>query len=371
MKPFLSSGPSLGHSRWSSVVNKRAGLLALAAAAAATAAWVQWQARRAERDNPPAGKYIYVDGVRLHYVTRGEGPPVLLIHGNNVTHADFEASGLIDELARNHQVIAFDRPGYGHSSRPRDRLWTAAAQAAILHRALAGLGIQRPVVFGHSMGAAVAMAMALDFPAGVSSLVLAGGYFYPTMRYDALLAAPGALPVVGDAMRYTSMPLMGRLMLERLVKGMFAPCDVPEDFLRVVPREMLLRPVQLRANAEDAAFMMPQARALSRRYDQLRLPVTIIAGSEDKVVALDAHPQRFHDEIPHSVLQVLPGVGHMVHHAAREQVIAAIENPGSALGRTAILQESDQGQVQGVDHVKQPSDAGHGERQLAHQHGNG
>jgi len=371
MKSFLSSDLSPAFSTSVPATKKHAGLLALAAAAAATAAWVQWQASRAERNNPPAGKYIYVDGVRLHYVTRGEGPPVLLIHGNNVTHADFEASGLMEQLARNHQVIAFDRPGYGHSSRPRDRLWTAAAQAALLHRALAGLGIQRPVVFGHSMGAAVAVAMALDFPASVASVVLAGGYFYPTMRYDALLTAPGALPVVGDVMRYTSMPLTARLMLDRLVKGMFAPCEVPADFLRVVPREMLLRPVQLRANAEDAAFMMPQARALSRRYDELRLPVTIIAGAEDKVVALDAHPQRLHHALPHSVLHVLPGVGHMVHHAALEQVVAAIENPGSALGRTATLQESDQRQVQGVDHVEQPSDAGHGKRQLAHEHGNG
>ena len=179
-------------------ISSRAGVVTLAAVAgaAATALWVHAKARRAEHDNPPAGKFIYIDGVRLHYVVRGEGSPVLLLHGNTVTHADFQASGLIDRLARHHRVIAFDRPGFGHSSRPRDRLWTPSAQAALLRRALAGLGIHRPQVVGHSMGTMVALAMAMDYPADVSALVLVGGYYYPTVRIDALLTAPVALPVL-------------------------------------------------------------------------------------------------------------------------------------------------------------------------------
>src|SRR5512141_3143741 len=89
--------------------------------AIASAAWVERRARRAERENPPTGNLMDVDGVQLHYVERGDGPPVVLIHGNAVSHRDFIASGLINRLAVNHRVIAFDRPGFGHSSRPRDR----------------------------------------------------------------------------------------------------------------------------------------------------------------------------------------------------------------------------------------------------------
>ncbi|MBV9892246.1 MAG: alpha/beta fold hydrolase, partial [Rhizobacter sp.] len=120
------------------------------AGAAATAAWVARRARRAERAQPPEGRILHLDGVRLHVVERGEGPPVVLIHGNLVTHRDFDASGIVERLARTHRVIAFDRPGYGHSSRPRDRLWTPSAQAALLHAALRRLGVERPVIVGHS-----------------------------------------------------------------------------------------------------------------------------------------------------------------------------------------------------------------------------
>ncbi|MDB5742579.1 MAG: Alpha/beta hydrolase superfamily-like protein [Polaromonas sp.] len=323
-----------------SFASSRAGALTVAAAAgaAATAVWVEVRARRAERENPPEGDFIDIDGVRVHYVLRGEGPPVVLLHGNNVTQADFSASGLLDRLAKTHQVIAFDRPGYGHSARPRDRLWHPTAQAALFHTALARLGIEQPVIFGHSMGTMVALAMALDFPADVRGLVLAGGYYYPSLRVDALLTAPVALPVLGDAMRYTVTALSARAMLDGLVKGMFAPKEVPVNFLPTLSREMLLRPVQLRANAEDAAFMIPAARTLCSRYGELKLPVTLIAGADDLVVDVKAHSTRLHSELPHSELQVVPETGHMVHHIAQDAIVAAIDKALTASDAPPVSQ---------------------------------
>lgn len=312
-----------------------AGVLALSAAAAATATWVEFQSRRAERDNPPQGKYIHIDGVRLHYLARGAGPPLVLLHGNSVTVADYEASGLIDRLAAGHSVIAFDRPGFGHSSRPRQRLWTPAAQAALLRKALAGLGIDRAVVLGHSMGALVALALALDAPASVSGLVLIGGYYYPQARLDVALAWPVALPVVGDVMRYTSTALTARMTMNRMAKAMFAPDPVPPGFFTAQPREMMLRPLQLRADAEDAAFMIPQAASLAKRYHELHMPVTLVAGADDRIVAVEKHTQRLHAEIPHSELLLVRGAGHMAHYRAQEQIVSAIGSQQQSLPRPA------------------------------------
>jgi pimeloyl-ACP methyl ester carboxylesterase len=294
-------------------------------AAATTAGWVQRRARRAERAHPPTGRLLDVDGVRLHVVERGDGPPVVLIHGNTVSERDFEASGVIARLARNHRVIAFDRPGYGHSSRPRDRFWTPAAQAELFHAALAQLGAERAVVVGHSMGAMVALAWALDHPGDVRRLVLLGGYYHPSARIDALLTAPVALPVLGDVMRYTVTALAARLMLNRLVEAMFAPREVPEHYVATLSREMMVRPGQLRANAEDAAFMIQQAKASSARHHELRMPVAILAGADDKVIDPAAHSVRLHDEVLGSTLTLVPGVGHMVHHAAPDAVVAAVD----------------------------------------------
>ena len=292
--------------------------------AGVTAGWVQWRARRAEQSNPPAGDLLDIDGVRLHCVERGAGPPVVLIHGNMVWHRDFFTSTLIQRLARNHRVLAFDRPGFGHSTRPRDRPWTPAAQGKLLHAACARLGVERPVVVGHSMGAMVALAMALDYPADVRKLVLLGGYYYPSTRMDALLAVPTAMPVLGDVLRNTVTAVSVRLFLKKMLKAMFVPRELPADFLLTLSGEMMVRPVQLGANAEDATFMNRQAKSSSERHHQLQLPVAIFAGAEDLVVDVEAHSMRLHDELRHSTLGVIPGVGHMVHYGAVEEIVAAI-----------------------------------------------
>lgn len=316
-------------SRIKSFATSRTGVIAGASAVAAgTALWVHRKAQAAERANPPLGTRILVDRVGLHYVERGTGTPVVLIHGSNVSLEDFEASGLLDRLARNHRVIAFDRPGFGHSDRPRDRLWTPAAQARLLQAALEQIQVDRPAIVAHSTGTSVALCMALNRPEQVRQLVLLSGYHYPTMRVDALLAAPVAVPVLGDAMRYTVTALAARVTMKGVVKGMFAPREIPPRFFSVVPREMMLRPSQIKANAEDAAFMMPAAASLAARYSELRLPVTIMAGAADKVVAPEDHSVRLQEDVLNSELIVLPEVGHMIHYAAVDAIAASLAEPG-------------------------------------------
>ncbi len=301
-------------------LSKKIGLLLAATSlgAVATAAWVALKARRAEREHPPTGQFLEFDGVRLHYVERGEGPTVVLLHGNAVTLRDFEASGLLDELASTHRVIAFDRPGFGHSSRPRDRLWTPSAQADLLAAALRQLGAGSAFVVGHSMGTMVAAAMALNHPATVRGLALLGGYYYPSARVDALLVAPVALPIVGDVLRYTATPLAARAMLGKMVKMMFSPRPVSAVFGSMMSREMMLRPVQLRADAEDGTFMVPGAMSVHDRYSELaNLPLLLVAGASDRIVDPDAQSGRLRRELPRSTLVVVPDAGHMVHYDAK------------------------------------------------------
>ena len=249
---------------------------------------------------------------------------MVLLHGNAVRLEDFMVSGLINRLAERYRVIAFDRPGFGHSERPRDRLWTADAQAALLHEALSQLGVAQPVVLGHSWGTLVALALALRESAAVRGLVLVSGYYFPTTRVDVALAAPAAIPLIGDVMRYTISAVSARLLIARTVKAMFAPQPVPPDFLLRLAREMLVRPAQIRANAEDAAFMIPSAASLRKRYAELAVPTAIFAGEADKVVDPDTHARQLHAELRNSELNVLPGLGHMLHHDALDRIVAAV-----------------------------------------------
>lgn len=308
------------------------GLAASAAGLAGIALGVRANARQAERKHPPAGRFIHAGGVRLHYLEAGiGGPPVVLLHGNAVRADDYVASGVLDLVAEQHRVLAFDRPGYGYSERPRDRLWTADAQAAVIAEALTRLGIRRAIIVGHSWGTLAAMALALNHPETVRGIVLLSGYYFPTARADVAMSSPAALPILGDAIRYTAAPLLGRLMLPMMVRRMFAPAPVPVAFTSAVPPGIMLRPWQIKANAEDAVAMIPAAAALSKRYGELsRLPVSIITGAEDRIVDGEQQSARLHREVPASELQVLPGLGHMVHHGAPALVAQAIEAMAAA-----------------------------------------
>jgi len=75
---------------------------------------------------------------------------------------DFQSSGLIDLAAKKYRVIAIDRPGFGHSDRPRSTVWTPEAQGDLIAAALKGIGVPRAIVLGHSWGTLVAVALALN-----------------------------------------------------------------------------------------------------------------------------------------------------------------------------------------------------------------
>jgi pimeloyl-ACP methyl ester carboxylesterase len=305
-----------------------AGAMALAAAALV----VRQKTRQAELENPPVGEFLNIDGVRLHYLERGQGQPVVFLHGDGSMIQDFETSGLIDLASRNYRVIVFDRPGYGYSDRPRSTIWTPQAQARLLHRALLHLGIENPIIVGHSWGTLVAVSMALEQPDYVKSLVLMSGYYYPTARLDVTLASQPAIPVVGDLMRFTVSPLLSRAIWPAVLGRIFGPAPVPARFENEYPVWMTLRPSQLRAAAAEAALMIPAAYSLHERYHELTMPVVIMAGADDKHVTTRLHSERLHAELPHSSLHVTAGAGHMLHHVAQEEVLAAIDQAASAVG---------------------------------------
>jgi pimeloyl-ACP methyl ester carboxylesterase len=316
-RPKQSSHSS--HWRWLAPV-----LAGSAAALGAAVLYNRQRAGAAERKTPPTGRFLDVDGVRLHYIERGEGEPVVLIHGNGTMIQDFTISGLVDRLASRYRVIVIDRPGYGYSSRPR-QLWTPRAHAELFQRALKQLGVEQAVILGHSWGTLVAVALAVEYPALVRSLVLASGYYYPTLRADTFLFSPPAVPVIGDAMRHTISPLVARAIMPGLIKQMFAPAEVPERFDRLFPKEMMLRPSQLRAAAEDAALMTPSVMELHHHYSELKVPITIITGADDQIADVGRQSERLHRELPQSEFIALPGLGHMVHHLAPDAVANAVE----------------------------------------------
>ncbi len=282
------------------------------------------ETRRVEAAHPPCGRFVEVDGVRLHWIEEGAGRPVVFFHGAGGMVEDLLASRFAPLVGARHRLIAIDRPGYGHSDRPRAELAGPEAQARLLHQALAQLGIERPILIGHSWGGALALAYAEEFAADTAGILVLAGWSHPAREAALWVAGLPAAPVIGGLMSRALVPALAAKLAQDIIAQLFAPEPVPASFA-VFPIDLALRPSQLRANAEDLAALNADVARLRTRYKQIALPVEILTGGADKVVDPAAHAFRLARAIPNAGFQVLPGVGHMLHHTQPEAVCAALE----------------------------------------------
>ena len=206
-------------------------------------------------------------------------------------------------------------------------MWTPDAQAELIRRALERLGVSHAIVLGHSWGASVAVALALKAPKLVRGLVLASGYYYPTLRPDVIAMSAPALPLAGDLLLHTVAPLMSRLMWPLMMAKIFGPRSVPDKFGKF-PKEMALRPSQIRASAAESGLMIPDAYHFQDRYAELKMPVVIIAGEEDRLIDIDTQSARLHADVKQSTFHRVSDSGHMIHQTATNRVMAAIDEAG-------------------------------------------
>jgi pimeloyl-ACP methyl ester carboxylesterase len=297
-------------------------VLALAALLTAIGSWLIGRA------HPPRGRFMKVRRLHQHVVELGtaaaDAPPIVLIHGAGVNLEDMRLA-LGEQLAARHRVILIDRPGLGWSKR-RGRDGSAPdVQAAILRELLDQLGIARAIIVGHSWGGAVAASFALDYPDRTVALVLLASPFYPHAHPMLSLYALFATPIIGWIYARTlalpvSLPFVGLAL-----GSAFLPQLPPRDYRKRSAALLLLRPSTFLANARDMANLKRNLEPQPARYGGFSIPTLVMSGASDFVVAPALHAVPFAAAVPRAKLVILPGIGHMLHHAAAERVLAEIE----------------------------------------------
>ena len=174
-----------------------------------------------------------------------------------------------------------------------------------------------------SRGASVAVALALKFPDMVRGLVLASGYYYPTLRPGVVALSTPAVPVVGDVLGHTLSPIISRLMWPLMMAKIFGPKPEPAKFEQF-PKEMALRPSQIRASAAESGLMIPDAFHFNDKYADLKMPVVIIAGEDDRLIDIEKQSARLHSDVSQSAFHCVAQNGHMIHQTATGEVMSAI-----------------------------------------------
>jgi pimeloyl-ACP methyl ester carboxylesterase len=312
-------------------------LLAVAAIIGAGVAITARTIARIEAAHPPSGRFVEVEGGRLHVLELGPpgegadfaaGPlwPVVLVHGASGNLGDLRLA-LGDRLARTRRVVLVDRPGHGWSDRPggpQDA--SPARQAELIAQALERIGLDRFVLLGHSLGGAVATAFALSYPERVAGLVLLAPVTHPWAGPLAWHYRLTARPLAGRMFAHAVALPLGALLLQRGAREVFAPQPMPSDYLRRAGIRLLLRPAEFIANAQDVGVLRAFVTAQASRYGEIAMPTVILTGDADTTVSPTLHSRAIAAMLPDAKLVVLPGIGHMPQHVATEEVIAAIDS---------------------------------------------
>ena len=155
-------------------------------------------AARAEKAVPPSGKFIDIDGNRIHYAEAGAGRPIVFIHGLGAQFHQFEHP-LFDRLSGDFHLVALDRPGSGYSVRAAGASAGLSEQARIVVRLIEQLGLQRPLLVGHSLGGMVALTVAIEHPDAISGLALLSPYTHYQRRGGAGLCGAAHRSSPGSA----------------------------------------------------------------------------------------------------------------------------------------------------------------------------
>jgi pimeloyl-ACP methyl ester carboxylesterase len=278
---------------------------------------------------PPRGEFVSVDNNRLHYLRAGKGQSIVLIHGLGGMLQDFTMT-IFDSLTFDHDVIAFDRPGYGYSDHPKGEQLSIELHARILHEAIVRLGLEKPILVGHSLGGGIALAYALAYPDEISGLVLLAPAAYPVSKTAHWLGGAGTTPFVGPLFFSTLATPVGKVVAPLTAKNAFSPDTVPEDYL--LNRRLLgIRPSQLRSSAEDLASMN---QSLSRQclcYSTITVLVTMITGDSDRLLRYSEQAVRLNQDILHSKLIVIPNSGHQIQFSHPDVALREIRYLGRTL----------------------------------------
>lgn len=281
-------------------------------------------ARAAERAVPARGRFVDIGGNRIHYVEEGEGRPILFVHGLGGTLHHFRHP-LFGGSLPGYRLIALDRPGAGYSTRAPGATARLPEQAAVIAGFIDRLGLEKPLVVGHSLGGAITLTLALNHSDRISGIVLVSPL---TAHRDDV--PPELAPI------YIRSPLKRRLLAETVaipaamklapqtLSYVFGPQEAPDGYMTEGGGQLGLRPSQWYEMVTDLVAVAEDMPEIVSRLEDIGVPAAMVFGTGDRVLDYATNGAALRDRLPELDFETLEGVGHHPQYVAADRVAEVI-----------------------------------------------
>ena len=264
-----------------------------------------------KRSIPKFGKITRLEDAEIHWYDSGQGRPIIMLHGLGGNLRNFTCA-LTERLDDDFRVIAIDRAGSGWSRRSKPVIATLQEQARILSEFIEQERIEKPLIVGHSLGGAIALAFALEHRKQISGLALICPATQPVDRVPDIFRF---LNITSPALRffvaYTFSSFIGILTRKNTFQIAFAPEPISDNFSIEGGGDLALSSRAFIKTSEDLIFALSSAPLLAGREKELDVPTAILFGEQDKILDVKLHGQKF-AKLSGAKLKILTGKGHML-----------------------------------------------------------
>jgi pimeloyl-ACP methyl ester carboxylesterase len=284
---------------------------------------------------PPVGQTAAIEGSTIRYLDVGSGSPIVLIHGlaGNLRHFTY---ALVDRLKDDHRLIVIERPGCGYSLKAPGAAANLAVQARVVVGLLDKLGVDRPLLVGHSLGGALALAMALDHPDAIGGLALVAPASHPAPD------APSAFRLMATAsplqrwLRAWFVATPASILFgSAVLKQIFGPDAVPTDFGKRGGGLLGLRPSSFIASSAELETLLTDLPMMAARYSTIRCPVGILFGDRDMILDAAVHGAPLVAKIEGATIDYVEGGGHMTPLVAPDQTARFVRAVAARIAQSA------------------------------------
>jgi pimeloyl-ACP methyl ester carboxylesterase len=274
-------------------------------------------------DDAGVGDFVTLtNGAQMHYVTLGPLTPVdqvrdiVLLHGFMDSAYNWKVN--LHALAQKHRVWALDLPGFGFSSRFTERVYTFKNFARWVRDFMNIVKVQRACVVGHSMGGAITLQLAHDYPQRVDKIVLLNPAAYWWIPAPVRFAA--RIPWLPRAI--VTLAIHSKRVHSTIWRLAVRHSTFNAD---EIARRTRHHRVKGTLDALIALTGSPRESDLPRGLSNISAPSLVVWGAEDQVFPAE-HGERLARDLPHAELLVIPEVGHIPNQECSQVIDEAILN---------------------------------------------